>query len=286
VTVADELEAIGADVFVPDGAPLERALDRVTDLAIVAHPDDVEFLGLAAIGECRGASDRWFAGVTCTDGAGSARTGPYAAMDPLELAAVRRREQRAAAEVGEYSVAVQLGYASAVARDADGHARLVTELVSLLAAMRPVNLYTHNLLDKHVTHVAVGAATVLAVRALAVEHRPMRMVGIEAWRDLDWLGDDEKLRFDVSRFSGLADELAHCFPSQLDGKAYDVASRGRRMANATFFEPRAADDADEVIVAIDLTPLARNDDVDPVRFVERAVDRFRADVVATVSTWL
>ena len=101
---------------------------------------------------------------------------------------------------GEYSVAVQLGYQSAAARDADGHARLVSELVSLLAAMRPVNLYTHNLLDKHVTHVAVGTATVLAVRALALEQRPMRMVGIEAWRDLDWLGDDEKLRFDVSRF--------------------------------------------------------------------------------------
>ena len=86
--------------------------------------------------------------------------------------------------------------------------------------------------------------------------------------------------------AGLADELAAAFPSQLDGKAYGEAARGRRQANATFFKPRAADDADEVIVAMDLTPLARNDDVDPVRFVANAIERFRDDAVSTLSAWL
>jgi LmbE family N-acetylglucosaminyl deacetylase len=275
-----------ADIHVPDGVAPELAFGRVTDLAIVAHPDDVEFLALAAIGECWDADDRWFGGVTCTDGAGSARTGRYASLSPDELAGLRRDEQRAAADIGRYSVAVQLGFPSAEARSPEGHATLVGELVSLLAATRPVNLYTHNLFDKHATHVAVAAATVSAVRAMAVEQRPMRMVGVEAWRDLDWLGDAEKVRLDVSRFSALADDLARCYPSQLDGKAYDVAARGRRQANATFFEPRAADDSDEVIVAIDLTPLARNDDVDPVLFATRTIDRFRDEVVATLASYL
>jgi LmbE family N-acetylglucosaminyl deacetylase len=275
-----------AEIHVPDGEPAGRALERVTDLAVVAHPDDIEFLALAAIGECRGADDRWFAGVTCTDGAGSARTGGYAALTPTELADVRRAEQRDAADRGAYAAVVQLGHPSADTRSPDGHRRLVEEVTALLVATRPVNLYTHNLLDKHVTHVAVGAATVRAVRALPMVDRPLRMVGVEAWRDLDWLADAEKVRFDVSRFGPLGDDLAACFPSQLDGKDYATAARGRRKANATFFEPRQADDADEVIVAIDLTPLARNDDVDPVRFATNAVDRFRDDAASVLSTWL
>jgi LmbE family N-acetylglucosaminyl deacetylase len=275
-----------ADVFVPDALPVDLAFERITDLAIVAHPDDIEFLALAAVGECRGVDDRWFGGITCTDGAGSARTGRYAELSPTALADVRRAEQRDAADRGGYAVVVQLGYASDEARSVDGHRRLVDDLTSLLSAARPVNVYTHNLLDKHTTHVAIGAAVVSAVRALPMPQRPMRLVGVEAWRDLDWLGDAEKIRFDVSRYSALGDDLAACFPSQLDGKDYAAAAKGRRKANATFFEPRQADDADEVIVAIDLTPLARNDDVDPVRFATNAIERFRDDAASTLSAWL
>jgi LmbE family N-acetylglucosaminyl deacetylase len=275
-----------ADVHVPDGVDVDVAFERITDLAVVAHPDDLEFLALAAIGECGGVDDRWFAGVTCTDGAGSARTGRYAELSPTALADARRAEQRDAADRGGYAAVVQLGYSSEEARHADGHQRLVAELTSIVAAAQPVNLYTHNLLDKHVTHVAIGAATVSAVRRLPMSARPLRMVGVEAWRDLDWLADVEKVRFDVSRYGGLGDDLAACFPSQLDGKDYAAAAKGRRKANATFFEPRQPDVADEVIVAMDLTPLARNDDVDPVRFVANAIERFRDDATSTLSTWL
>ena len=89
-----------ADVWVPDGSDLDGALARTTDLGIVAHQDDLEFMALAPIGACLDDPDRWFTGVACTDGVGSVRTGRYASVTDDEMAAVRRDEQRAAAEIG------------------------------------------------------------------------------------------------------------------------------------------------------------------------------------------
>src|SRR5262249_29633515 len=70
----------GTDVHVPDGAEAPDAVHRTTDLGIVAHADDLEFGDLAPIAVCQDDPDRWFGGVVCTDGAGSARTGPYAEL--------------------------------------------------------------------------------------------------------------------------------------------------------------------------------------------------------------
>jgi LmbE family N-acetylglucosaminyl deacetylase len=272
-----------ADLFVPDGTPLPRALARTTDLGIGAHPDDLELLGIVPIGHCRDDPDRWFTGVTCTDGGGSAVGGRFAHLGRDELIGVRRGEQRAAARLGGYSAAVQLGHPSDHVQRPEGLADLIDELASVIEATGPANLYTHNLADKHPTHVAVGAATVLAARRVDAERRPVRLVAIEGWRDLDWLPDAEKLRMDASPYAALALELASMFESQIDGaKRYDLATQGRRRANATLFEIRRGDDADEVVVAMDLTSLLRNDDLDPVVFVLGAIDRFRADVESSL----
>src|SRR4051794_18768524 len=98
-----------AGVYVPDGLDTTEALERTTDLGVGAHPDDLEFGYLVPIGECRAASDRWFAGVTCTDGAGSARGGRYATHTDAEMVEVRREEQRRAAELAGFGAVVQLG---------------------------------------------------------------------------------------------------------------------------------------------------------------------------------
>ena len=272
-----------ADVFVPDGSPLAEAMSRTTDLGIGAHADDLEFMCVVPIGECAGLPDRWFSGVTCTDGAGSARGGRFADMRDDELVGVRRDEQRRAAALGEFSAALQLAHASRDVRSPDGFAVLVDELASVLEAAQPINVYTHNLADKHATHVAVAAATVHAVRRLPVDQRPSRFVGIEGWRDLDWLPDGEKLRFDATPYAALADRLAAVYESQMEGsKRYDVAARGRRQANATLHAIRESDSAEEVIVAMDLTPLVRNDELDPLVYVRSAVRRLEADVERTL----
>lgn len=267
------------DVFVPDGVPLATALERTTALGIGAHPDDLEFFAITPIAEALADDHLWFTGITCTDGAGSARAGRFAACTDAEMVAIRREEQRAAAAIGAYSAVVQLGHTSAEVREASGADRLVDELVELLAATRPATVYTHNLADKHTTHLAVGAAVVRAVRRLPVDARPVRLLGCESWRDLDWLPDGEKVFLDTTGHADLAARLAAVFASQIDGaKRYDVAAEGRRRANATMQEPRALDSSEELIVAMDLTPLVVDDSLDPVAFVVAAVDRFRAEV--------
>jgi len=271
-----------AEVWVPDAEPLPIALARTTDLGIVAHQDDLEFAALAPIAACRDDLDRWFAGVTCTDGAGSARAGAFADCTDEEMRVLRRQEQRAAAEIGGYGAIVQLGHSSAAARG-DGHGVLVAELVEILEATRPVNVYTHNLADKHSTHLAVVAAAIEALRRLPADQRPWRVVGIEGWRSLDWLSDDEKVLLDTTGHRDLARRLAAVFASQIEGgKRYDLAEEGRRRANATLLEPRAVDDVEELSLAMDLTPLVHNDDIDPVSYVNAAIERFREDVTEAV----
>lgn len=268
----------GADVFVPAGGPVPDALARTSDLGVGAHPDDLEFMMLGPIAHCRAESERSFTGITCTDGAGSARSGPFAGFSDEQMVATRREEQRAAARVGAYGAMVQLGHPSGWVRGT-GFPSLVEEVAGLLLVTRPANVYTHNLADKHSTHLAVGLATVLAIRSLDPADRPHRLVGIEGWRSLDWLADHEKVLLDTTGLDDLAERLAACFPSQIEGgKRYDLAELGRRRANATLREPRAVDDAESMTVAMDLTPLIRNDELDPVTFVVAAIDRLRADV--------
>jgi hypothetical protein len=269
----------GVDVHIPDGVELARALARTTDLGIGAHADDLELAMLVPIGTCRRADDRWFAGVTCTDGAGSARSGPYAAFTDDEMVVARAAEQRTAAEVGAYGAMVQLGYTSEAVRRSGGRSLLVDDLVAVLRATRPRHVYTHNLVDKHETHVAVAVAVVEAIRQLPRAERPGHLIGVEGWRDLDWLPDHEKVVLDATGFDELGEQLAACFPSQIEGgKRYDLAASGRRRANATMAAPRSVDAADAVVIGMDLTPLAHNDELEPRAYVLAAIDRFRADV--------
>jgi LmbE family N-acetylglucosaminyl deacetylase len=274
-----------ADVLVPDGTPLQPALARTTDLGIGAHPDDLELLMLVPIGLCRGSADRWFAGVTATDGAGSTRTGRFADLSDDALVAVRRAEQREAGALGGYGALVQLGHPSAAVRGGGGgQDDLVEDLVELLRASRPLNVYTHDLADKHPTHVAVAATVVRAIRSLPEGERPLRLVGVEGWRDLDWLADHEKVVLDATGYGALGRRLAACFASQIeDAKPYDRAVEGRRWANATLSDPRALDQMEAVSVAMDLSPLIRNDHIDPVAYVAAAADRFRRDIETTVA---
>ena len=106
-----------ADVFVPDGSPVEAALARTTHLAIGAHQDDLEFMSLHGILECFDDEARCYTGVTVTDGSGSPRTGPYAEYSGKEMREVRVAEQRKAALLGRYGCQIQLMWSSAGLKD-------------------------------------------------------------------------------------------------------------------------------------------------------------------------
>ena len=281
-----KLHQATAQIFVPDGKPVAEALKRITHLGIGAHQDDLEFMAFHGILECYASDEKWFGGVTCTNGSGSARTGAYEQFTDAQMMAVRRREQNAAAVVGQYGVMIQLDYPSSAVKSATDTA-LKSDLKKILAATRPQIVYTHNPADKHDTHIGVVIAALQAMRELPRGQRPKRVIGCEVWRNLDWLPDADKVLMDVSGHDHLAAALNGVFDSQIaGGKRYDLATLGRRAANATFFESHATDKTNQLIFGMDLTPLVVDNSRDIVEYVLTFIKAFEADVRQKLSSRL
>jgi len=267
----------GAQIYIPDDATESKALSRTTHLAIGAHQDDIPIMAHDGILECFGAKDKWFLGITVTDGAGSPRSDLYGDYSDAQMREVRIVEEKKAAFVGEYSAAVLLDYSSATAKDGTDE-EIVFELASLIDQTRPSVVYTHNLADKHDTHVAVALRTLAAIRRLPNNTRPHAVYGCEVWRDLDWMADDDKIAFDVTAHGNLAASLMGVYDSQIaGGKRYDLATQGRRLAHATFSESHAVDTAQALIYAMDLTPLITGT-TDPADHVADHIDRMQQDI--------
>jgi LmbE family N-acetylglucosaminyl deacetylase len=275
-----KLHQPSAEIFVPDQLPLGAALPRTTHLGIGAHHDDLELMAAHGILECFGRSDRWFTGVVVSDGAGSARDFEYRAYSDAQMKAVRRAEQKKAAYVGEYGAQFLLDHPSHAVKDAS-QPGVLADLIELLRVTRPEVVYTHNLADKHDTHVAVALRVVTACRALDPAERPRRLIGCEVWRDLDWLCDSDKLQMPVDRHEHLQQALIGVFDSQIaGGKRYDLGTAGRRKAHATYFESHGTDQHSALIWGMDLTPLMHGGD--PAEHVAAFMKRFEDEVLSRV----
>ena len=267
-----------AQIFIPDGIPIDEALERTTHLAVCAHQDDIEIMAIDGVLKCYQRQDQWFTGVVVTNGAGSSREGIYADYTDEDMQAVRAKEQFKAAYVGEYAAQFLLGYSSAAVKDSS-NTNLVDDLRSIFKATQPEIIYTHNLADKHPTHVAVVLRTIEALRSLPESERPHRLIGCEVWRDLGWMQDEDKVVFDTSRQENLQTALVGIFDSQVSGgKRYDLATMGWRRANATYFESHAVDVATGMAFGMDLTPLINDPDMDIISYVEIYINRFADDV--------
>lgn len=267
-----------ARIFIPDGTLAEEALRRITHLGIGAHQDDLEFMAFHGILGCYHSRGDWFGGVTCTNGAGSARTGPYEHFTDEQMQTVRIQEQETSAMVGRFGAMVQLDYPSSAVKK-PGDDSLKEDLKQILAATHPRVVYTHNLADKHDTHIGVAIAALKAMRELPAGERPSIVYGGEMWRGLDWMPDEDKVLQDVSAHENLAAALNGVFDSQIaGGKRYDLATLGRRRANATFFESHATDQATMISFAMDLTPLVADPSRDIVEYVAGYIRKFEEDV--------
>jgi LmbE family N-acetylglucosaminyl deacetylase len=272
----------GSNFYTPDGSAAQTALKRTTHLGVGAHQDDLEFMAMHGILECYDHHEHWFGGVTCTDGAGSARTGAFANVTDEAMQAIRAEEQRAAARVGQYTFMAQLHHSSTTIKDPSND-DLENDLVQLLEQAQPEVVYTHSLADKHATHIAVAASLIKAIRRLPAEHRPKQLIGCEVWRDLDWMPDNEKIVMDLSQRPELASQLNGLFVSQISGgKRYDLAVEGRRRANATFFDSHSVDQSDSVCFGIDLTPLITDDALSPETYILSFINKFREDVQSQI----
>lgn len=265
-------------IYIPDGKPEASALGRITHLGIGAHQDDLEFMAFHGIISCFHSESDWFGGVTCTDGAGSSRAGVYVDLTDDQMREIRIREQEAAAMVGRFGAMIQLGHSSATVKDA-GNADLKSDIAAILSATRPKVVYTHNPADKHDTHIGVFFATIQALRELPPQERPSAVYGCEVWRGLDWMLDGDKVALDVGGHDSLAASLNGIFDSQIaGGKRYDLATVGRRHANATFFDAHSADPAEMLSFAMDLTPLIADNPPDILEYVLGYIRRFEEDV--------
>jgi len=267
-----------AEIYVPDNEPVGKALSRTTHLCIAAHQDDIEIMAAQPIVECFQQRDKWFSGVVVTDGRGSPRDGLYKDYSDEEMRLVRFKEQRKAAVVGEFAAQVMLDFPSKVIKDAS-RSEPVEDVMALIRAMKPQIVYTHNLADKHDTHVGVALRVVDALRRLDQSERPERLVGCEVWRALDWMVDPDKVLMNVSDHENLQMALLGVFDSQIvGGKRYDLASMGRRRANATYFESHGVDATTGLSYAMDMTSLMNDTSKDPVVFANEFIQRFEQDV--------
>lgn len=133
-------------------------------MVIAAHPDDADFGPAATAAKWIDAgSVGWL--VCCTSGDAGGED-PYA--DPLELAALREKEQRAAAEVVGYAGVTFLHMPDgALANDLILREHLVREIRSFrpdaVLATDPTNLFPRDAGINHTDHRAAGFAAIDAV---------------------------------------------------------------------------------------------------------------------------
>ncbi len=271
-----------AQLFVPDGLDAEAALARTTHMAIGAHQDDLEIMAYDGIIKCFQQTDNWFCGVVVTNGSGSPRDDVYRNYTDEQMREVRIIEQKKAAIVGEYGSQILLDFPSKAVKDG-GDARAAEDIAKLLKSAKPEVVYTHNLTDKHDTHIGVTLKVIDAIRSLPKKDRPKALYGCEVWRDLDWMIDSDKVAFDCSDHENLQMALVCVFDSQIaGGKRYDLATMGRRRAHATYHTSHATDKTTGITFGMDLTPLITDDDMDVADFAQELIRRFATDVAVRI----
>lgn len=278
-----ELRMPNGTIHALDSESVEEALERTTHLAIAAHQDDIEIMAYDGILKCFGNPDHWFTGIVVTNGAGSPRDSLYADYTDEDMQEIRRVEQMKAAYVGEYSAQGLLDYPSSAVKD-PSNTDVVEDLKQIIQTAKPDVLYTHNLADKHDTHIGVALKVIAALRELPYDARPAEVYGCEVWRDLDWMTDEDKVGFDVSGHPNLAAALLGVFDSQIcGGKRYDLATIGRRSAHATYFASHGTDNTTQLNFGMNLLPLVEDPNLDPAEYVLGYINRFAEEVRSRVS---
>ena len=272
-------------IIVPDISELGNALERTTHMCIGAHPDDIEIMAAQGIIKCYDSQDQWFTGVTLTNGGGSPRGGVYKDVTNEQMRSIRQKEQEKAANIGEYSAQILLGYRDLDIKKKDPE-KVVQDLVRIFKKTRPEVVYTHNLADKHDTHVSACLRVIEAIRKIPLDAQPGVLFGCEVWRGLDWLSNKDKKVLDCSRKGNIQAALLGVHDSQISGgKRYDLAVQGRNRANATFHETIEVDSSGSLSFAMDMTPLIRDVNLNPITWVKQRILNFENDILSRIENF-
>ncbi len=265
-----------SDHFIGDPfSSLDQAMAACTHLGVGAHPDDLEVMAGHGILECLESETKNFFGVICTNGGGSTRSGSFQNLSDADMAKVRKLEQFESARLGEYGGVQLLGFDSADIKSGWNQG-LIGIFSDILIKTQPQVIYTHNLFDKHQTHVAVVAHLIEALRQ--VNYSPQAFYGCEVWRGLDWLPDEDKQALPVEDSLKIK-KLIACHKSQTEsGKDYATATLGRMASNATFFEANREDQVRFQIFALDLQPFLQNPGLNFLDFASQKIERLQQQV--------
>ena len=197
---------------------------------------------------------------------------------------IRQLEQKKAAYLGEYGALALLNYPSKTVKSKEDLI-IQSELADLIKKAKPEVIYTHNLADKHDTHIGVVTKVIKAIRSLPEAYHPKQLLGCEVWRTLDWVNDDKKVYLDTSNHPNLASSLLEVFDSQIiGGKRYDLATIGRRLSNATFNASHEVDATNSLSYAMDLTPLIKDKTLDVSDYISNFIEAFKLDVVNKINS--
>ena len=252
-------------------------MQKITHLGVFAHADDTEDAAYHGILECFNSDEKNFMAVIVTDGGGCPRENEYKTTTREEMIEIRKLEQEGAAKIGRYAGLVQLGLTSDSVKDKN-NTDVVKRLTKILAETKPETVYTHNLADKHPTHVAVALRLITAIRNLQQKDRPKRLLGCEGWRGLGWLDEGDKVILDVGGNDALAEQLLGAFPSQQAFFNLAGGTIARRIANASSLTTHSAQTTYQCTFAMDLTPLILDDTLDIKKFVKAHLDKFSDSV--------
>lgn len=257
--------------------PKTRKTGPVKYVCICAHPSDCEIMAIDGIQRGYRAKKYTFAAVITTDGSDSERNGKLQKASNRRIASMRMSEQKKAATLGRYNSVYFMNYKPEQARNQEDE-DIVNEYVEIIKELKPRIIYTHSILDRDPTHVAVAVKVINALRKLRKTQMPALLYGCEVWRDLDWVDPSKVVSFDVSHNIRLQKQLIMVHKSQNLSRDYLNAAVGRRYVNATFSKSEKKKEAKLTSRAINMTTLLRRKEFPIKRFAMSFIDDLYSEI--------
>ena len=240
-------------------------------VCICAHPDDCELMAIDGIQRGYRATKYTFACVVTTDGMDSERCGRYLKMTDKRMVNILMNEEKKAASIGRYNSVYFMNYSSEEARSQENE-DIINEYVEIIKELKPRVVYTHSLLDRHPTHVAVAIKVINALRTMKKGDQPKVLYGCESERNLEWVDESKIVTFNVSKNMRLQRQLISVHKSQNLARDYVNAAMGRRFVNAVFNKVETKKNAKLTAKAINMTTLLRRREYPIKRYVMSFVD--------------
>ena len=254
-------------------------LTDTTDLSCTAHQDDAEIENGIQILQAQRDPKKNFLNIIATDGASSKSRLNRADADaegskgkPFELQELperRWREQRDASSASK-TPSIQLGYPSNAVNGlmGDGKKAEVVHILSGLFDSMPnlKDVFLHNPLDKHDTHLGVLACSVAAFRSMDSKDLPDNIVGMEGWGGLAGMPHGELVKFVTENKQDLEEIKGwiSLYTSQLDLqlRAYDKVTIALYEAHAGFVtDPHSLGVIEGMAIGVKLTDYIKNPDM-------------------------